>query len=127
MNYKIPFRMITPTKYFPPIIPDGVIYGDFDKTDDPIKLDINKTGLIFNNTLCRWTDIEHVSLSENGVATLQSKKLLKQKISFYIHSTYSLNEEGEKINMIQGYLVSLCLINRVFFENQRQTNQCTLS
>lgn len=124
MNAKIPFRMIAPNKYFPPpVIPDGVIYGQFNQADNPTTLlDINETGVVFNETLYRWTDIEYISMTEEGIATLQTKKLTDQNLSFCINSMYSLNDEGEKVSLMQGYSIALCLINRVFLENQRRTN-----
>lgn len=117
------FRAIGNSKLFPPVIPNGSLYGyapGVDTGGEAVHLmDVSEFGLQLNGLFIGWSAIEGISLDGN-VMTLHTRRFLSGGFRFITRGMmFRRDQYSDYENIIQGYEVSYTLMNRITYELQK--------
>lgn len=112
-------------RVWPPIVPDCSVHGYIAEAPGLLfeLMNVSEFGLICEGACLLWSEIEGVSLSDNG-CVIHSGKYTSGGLRFQSDGVFIRPNADASIpvNMIDGYPVFYCLLNRISYEN-RQMNQ----
>lgn len=124
------FRNLGDSKYFPPVVPDGSLFGyapGVDASGSPVHLmEISGRGLQLNGLFIEWNSIDGVSL-DGAVMTLHTQSFLSGGFRYGTGGMlYRRDKYSEYEHSIQGYEVCHALMNRITFELQKAESEINL-